>query len=90
MYVSNVKLEIPPAAEPSTRDETTSGGTGSVQPFRKPGSVPRPVTEHDEPKSEAWQPPKEVIWMGNPLHVLALSKILSPRLSEPTSHHIDR
>ena len=47
--------------------------------------IPLPAVAPREIEPEAWEPPKEVIWMGHRQRVLALSEILLRRLSEPKS-----
>jgi hypothetical protein len=63
--------------------------TGTVQsddrmrkPDRPSNVVPLPCTEPKAPSEEHWQPPKEVIWFGNPLTLFALSAAQSMSASE--------
>lgn len=76
----------------SSREEGENGrtepplpDTGIKPEENRSNVIPLPVVTPREIAPKAWQPPKEVIWMGQRQCVLALSEILLLRLSEPES-----
>ncbi len=78
--------------QPCSREEVETGQAEPKLPDAgvnldagRSNVIPLPAIAPPEIEPQAWQPPKEVIWMGHRQRVLALSAILLRRLSEPDS-----
>jgi hypothetical protein len=72
--------------QPRSRDTDETGAkkpplpqAGNEPDEDRSNVIPLPVIAPRENEHQAWLPPKEVIWMGHPLSVLALSIAIAAR-----------
>jgi hypothetical protein len=68
------EVEPDPNGPPTTGSTTTPDSPSKV--------IPLPVMQPPDAEPYGWSPPKEVIWIGNPGRVLAMSMAIAARLSE--------
>ncbi len=82
MYLSGAKSGIPNDLDAGSPHDRTSPRKGETRPASDSNVKPVPAVDANEETPSAWQPPKEVIWMGHRQRVLALSAILTRRIAE--------
>lgn len=91
MYFSDAKSRIPNDLDVGIPRNKTSSRQGETLPARDSNINPKPAAGAVEETPPAWQPPKEVIWMGHRQRVLALSAILTAGITaaEAAKSHLD-
>ncbi len=91
MYLSSAKSGIPNNFDVGTPHDKTPSRQGEPLPARDLNINPKPAAGAVEETPPAWQPPKEVIWMGHRQRVLALSAILTAGITaaEAANSHLD-